>query len=67
MMVLTYILVVFLISISKFHIMSPLNFTISPVTYLGGYNYDVTMSWNGTQGDTVGNYVICFSAENLYR
>lgn len=51
--------------VTKFHVMSPLTFTISaitqPVVHAG--DYQVTMSLESDANNVIGSHVVCFSSE----
>ncbi|XP_062574565.1 uncharacterized protein LOC134236413 [Saccostrea cucullata] len=54
-------------SISRFHILSPLDFTISAISYPVLYEYETTISKTDILAEEIGIYVLCFSAESNYR
>ncbi|XP_065940012.1 protein crumbs-like isoform X2 [Magallana gigas] len=53
--------------VTQFHIMSPLNFTMSDIVQGGANDYEVTMSLDSNTEDLNGTYVMCFSAETNER
>ncbi|XP_061188652.1 neurogenic locus notch homolog protein 2-like [Saccostrea echinata] len=54
-------------SITKFHILSPLDFTISDISNPVLYEYETTISLTEITAEEIGIHVLCFSAESNYR
>lgn len=51
--------------VTKFHVMSPLTFTISAITQpvVQAADYQVTMSLESDANNVIGSHVVCFSSE----
>lgn len=50
-------------SVTKFHIMSPLNFTMSAIVQHGTHEFEVTITLESNSEDLNATHVMCFSAE----
>ncbi|XP_062588224.1 uncharacterized protein LOC134249882, partial [Saccostrea cucullata] len=53
--------------ITKFHVLSPLNFTMSTISNPIANEYETTISLTESSEDEIGQYNLCFSAESNYR
>lgn len=53
--------------VTKFHVMSPLTFTMSAISQPVQYEFEVTISLESDDKNVFGTHVVCFSAEVFTR
>lgn len=49
--------------VTKFHVMSPLTFTMSAISQPVLFEFEVTISLESDDNNVFGTHVVCFSAE----